>query len=167
MPTSPFTLGVILVCYLQGCVAFAPIKFTTRSAKNKNCVASTGIFKSNASGFDCDVGGKNNVGGGSDSNGSIAMMLSFSVISACRRLSFLVLSIAFVDTFRTSVLKIPKTNKNMCDECPWPFTLFHDPKKFAKDGLTWTVFLWAGLCQLYSLIMKARAAGSLPSKIFV
>jgi hypothetical protein len=65
----------------------------------------------------------------------------------------------------SAVLQIPKSNKNMFDECPWPFTLFHDPKKFAKDGLTWTVLLWAGLCQVYSLIMKARAAGSLPSKI--
>jgi len=98
---------------------------------------------------------------------SSQMILSFSVVVAFRRLSFLLLSIALVSAFRTTVLKIPKNTKNMFDECPWPFTLFHDPVKFLKDSSTWIVFVWVGMCQVYSLVMKVRAAGSLPSKIFV
>lgn len=66
-----------------------------------------------------------------------------------------------------TTFKIPKSNKNMFDECPWPFTLFHDPVKFAKDPSTWIMVVWAGLCQVYSLVVKARAAGTLPSKIFI
>jgi hypothetical protein len=55
----------------------------------------------------------------------------------------------------------------MFDECPWPFTLFHDPLKFIKDASTWIIFVWVGLCYAYSALMKARAAGALPGKIFV
>ena len=45
----------------------------------------------------------------------------------------------------------------MFDECPWPFTLFHDPIKFVKSYSTHVVAVWAILCQLYSRFEKARA----------
>jgi hypothetical protein len=56
--------------------------------------------------------------------------------------------------------QIPKSNKNMFDECPWPFTLFHDPVKFLKDSSTWIVLVWVALCQVYSFVMKVRAGGA-------
>jgi len=52
--------------------------------------------------------------------------------------------------------QIPKSEKFMFDECPWPFTAAHDPKKFIKDGKTHIVALWALLCQLWSLFNKTR-----------
>ena len=45
----------------------------------------------------------------------------------------------------------------MFDQCPWPFTLFHDPIKFVSDGATHVVILWAILCQVYSRFVMARA----------
>lgn len=50
----------------------------------------------------------------------------------------------------------------MFDECPWPFTLFHDPIKFVKDASTWVVIVWLGLCQGYSLVMKGQSGFLLP-----
>ena len=50
----------------------------------------------------------------------------------------------------------------MFDQCPWPFTLFHDPMKFIKDGATHVVVLWVGMCQLYWYWEKARRAIILP-----
>lgn len=44
----------------------------------------------------------------------------------------------------------------MFDECPWPFTAAHDPKKFIKDRNTHIVAVWAILCQLWSFFNKAR-----------
>lgn len=81
---------------------------------------------------------------------------SISVVVAGRRLSFLVLSILLVNFIRSKILKIPKSDKFMFDECPWPFTAVHDPKKFIKDGNTHIVAVWAILCQLWSLFSKAR-----------
>jgi len=79
-----------------------------------------------------------------------------SVAVASRRLSFLVFSIALVNFVRSKILKIPKSEKFMFDECPWPFTAAHDPKKFIKDGKTHIVAVWAVLCQLWSLFNKTR-----------
>ena len=45
----------------------------------------------------------------------------------------------------------------MFDDCPWPFTLFHDPKKFVKDGATQIVVVWVALCQTYGWYEKTRA----------
>ena len=45
----------------------------------------------------------------------------------------------------------------MFDECPWPFTLFHDPMKFIKDGATHVVIVWAIFCQIYLRVEKARS----------
>ena len=45
----------------------------------------------------------------------------------------------------------------MFDECPWPFTLFHDPIKFLRDASTWIIIVWVALCQAYSLVMKGQA----------
>ncbi|KAL3756656.1 hypothetical protein ACHAWU_002559 [Discostella pseudostelligera] len=87
---------------------------------------------------------------------SIALLASF------RRLSFLFLSIMVVNFVRSTILKIPKSDKKMFDQCPWPFTLFHDPMKFIKDGATHVVVLWVGMCQLYSYWEKARRAIILP-----
>jgi len=56
-----------------------------------------------------------------------------------------------------SFLQIPKSNKKMFDECPWPFTMVHDPAKFVKDHATHVTVLWVALCQIYSRIEKARA----------
>jgi len=54
-------------------------------------------------------------------------------------------------------MKIPKSNKQgMFDECPWPFTLFHDPIKFVKTGATHVVVVWVITCQLYARYMKAK-----------
>jgi hypothetical protein len=44
----------------------------------------------------------------------------------------------------------------MFDQCPWPFTLFHDPIKFVGDGATHVLVLWAILCQVYSRFVMAR-----------
>jgi hypothetical protein len=61
---------------------------------------------------------------------------------------------------RYFVDKIPKSDKHMFDECPWPFTLMHAPFKFLKDRNTHVVAVWAVLMQLYSLFMKARVLAS-------
>ena len=45
----------------------------------------------------------------------------------------------------------------MFDECPWPFTLFHDPIKFAKQGSTQILVVWMCLCQISSRMVKIRA----------
>ena len=110
------------------------------------------------------------------------LLHSFAVVAAGRRIAFLFLSATLVNFVRSTVLKasviscirvgniiffshlklhtkmqIPKSDKKMFDECPWPFTLFHDPIKFIKAGATHVVVLWAVLCQLYSRFQKARA----------
>ncbi len=53
--------------------------------------------------------------------------------------------------------QIPNSDKKMFDQCPWPFTLFHDPIKFVGDGATHVVILWSILCQVYSRFAMARA----------
>ena len=66
-----------------------------------------------------------------------------------RRLTFLLISLSVVNFIRSSILKIPKSTTGMFDECPWPFTLAHDPKKFFKTGATHVTILWAILCWTY------------------
>jgi len=90
-------------------------------------------------------------------NNNLPLVQSIAVVVASRRLSFLVLSILLVNFVRSTILKIPKSEKFMFDECPWPFTAAHDPIKFIKDRNTHVVAVWAALCQLYSLFDKARA----------
>jgi len=111
------------------------------------------------------------------------VMHSIAVVATTRRLSFLVLSITLVNFIKSTILKastvigqsndddidilisnsynsnpqIPKQPGGMFDECPWPFTLFHDPKKFVKTGATYVVLLWVAMCQIYSRYSKARA----------
>lgn len=89
-------------------------------------------------------------------NNNLPLIQSISVVVASRRISFLVLSIVLVNFVRSTILKIPKSEKFMFDECPWPFTAAHDPIKFIKDRNTHVVAFWAVLCQLYSLFNKAR-----------
>ncbi len=60
------------------------------------------------------------------------------------------------------VAKIPKSDKKFFDECPWPFTFFHDPIKAAKDSPTWVVIVWAVACQIYSHFEKSKSFGGLP-----
>jgi hypothetical protein len=50
----------------------------------------------------------------------------------------------------------------MFDQCPWPFTLFHDPLKFFKDGATHVVVLWVMMCQIYSRFETARRVVVIP-----
>ena len=109
------------------------------------------------------------------------LMHSIAFVATCRRISFLLLSITLVNFIRSTILKastviersndddidvlisnsyisqIPKQQGGMFDECPWPFTLFHDPKKFVKTGATYVVLLWVAMCQIYSRYSKARA----------
>jgi len=111
------------------------------------------------------------------------VMHSIAVVATTRRLSFLVLSITLVNFIKSTILKastvierssdddidilisnsynsnpqIPKQQGGMFDECPWPFTLFHDPKKFVKTGATYVVLLWVAMCQIYSRYSKAKA----------
>ena len=111
------------------------------------------------------------------------VMHSIAVVVTCRRLSFLILSITIVNFIKSTILKastvigrsndddidilisnscnsnpqIPKQQGGMFDECPWPFTLFHDPIKFVKSGATYIVLLWIAMCQIYSRYSKARA----------
>ncbi|KAL3775918.1 hypothetical protein HJC23_005199 [Cyclotella cryptica] len=178
-PISTVALALIL-CFLDSCISFTPGRLVPSMAINKHTSGSpsASLFvdrnrlhegsPSCALGLSSDVKkATRGVESHEERRASSQILFSFSLVAACRRLSFLLLSIALVNTFRSTVLKIPKSTKNMFDECPWPFTLFHDPVKFLKDSSTWIVFVWVGMCQVYSLVMKARAAGSLPSKIFV
>eukprot|EP01082_Thalassiosira_pseudonana_P001847 g1258.t1 g1258 contig10:1723693-1724121(-) len=98
----------------------------------------------------------------SNSGREMHVLHSMFVFVAARRIAFLVLSVAIVNLFFTKVLKIPKSEKKMFDECPWPFTIFHDPPKFIKDSATWVVVFWYGMCQIYSRVMKVRSAVPLP-----
>jgi len=86
-----------------------------------------------------------------------SLLHSLAMVATCRRLSFLILSVSLVNNFRSRILKIPQSNKKMLDDCPWPFTMTHDPIKFVKDKSTHMVVLWVLLCQIYSRIEKARA----------
>ena len=109
------------------------------------------------------------------------LMHSIALVATCRRLSFLILSITIVNFIKSTIFKastvigrsndddidilisnsynskIPKQQGGMFDECPWPFTLFHDPKKFVKTGATYVVLVWVAMCQIYSRYSKARA----------
>jgi len=111
------------------------------------------------------------------------LMHSIALVATCRRLSFLILSITIVNFTKSTILKastvigqsndddidilisnsynsnpqIPKQQGGMFDECPWPFTLFHDPIKFVKTGATYVVLLWVAMSQIYSRYSKARA----------
>lgn len=91
-----------------------------------------------------------------------SLLHSLAVVTACRRLSFLILSVSLVNFFRSTILKIPISGKRVFDECPWPFTLFHDPIKFVKDAWTHMVVVWVVMCQIYSRIEKARAVIPIP-----
>jgi len=96
-------------------------------------------------------------------NAKLALMQSIGIVPAFRRLTFLILSVFLVQTFRSGVLQIPKSDKKFFDECPWPFTFFHDPIKALKDCPTWVVIVWAVLCHLYSRFEQARSLGGIPS----
>jgi hypothetical protein len=112
---------------------------------------------------------------------NLSLMQSIAVVVGCRRLSLLFLSAVIVNFVRSTILKvrlytesgtnsmhinltlshilfqIPKSDKNVFDECPWPFTLFHDPFKFIKQRNTHVVVAWVLLLKLYSLFFdKAR-----------
>lgn len=90
-------------------------------------------------------------------NNNLPLMHSIAVVVGCRRLSLLFLSAVIVNFVRSTILKIPKSDKNVFDECPWPFTLFHDPFKFIKQRNTHVVVAWVLLLKLYSLFFdKAR-----------
>ena len=73
---------------------------------------------------------------------------TLNIFDLAFRISLWVLSI---------LLQIPTEKKMMFEECPWPFTLFHDPIKFAKDNATQVTIVWVALCQIYARIEKARA----------
>jgi len=100
--------------------------------------------------------------GNHDTYSRYSLLHSLAVVTACRRLSFLILSVSLVNFFRSTILKIPKSGKRVFDECPWPFTLFHDPIKFVKDAWTHMVVVWMVMCQIYSRIEKARAVIPIP-----
>ncbi|EJK44317.1 hypothetical protein THAOC_37152 [Thalassiosira oceanica] len=66
-----------------------------------------------------------------------------------RRFALLLISISAVNFIRSNILKMPQSTTGMFDECPWPFTLAHDPQRFFKTGATYVTILWAILCWTY------------------
>ena len=72
-----------------------------------------------------------------------------------RRLALLLVSISVVNFTRSKIMKIPQKTTGMFDECPWPFTLAHDPTKFFKTGATYSTILWAILCWTYGKLGTA------------
>ncbi len=98
-----------ILCCLQGCIiAFAPARLSTSFIAKHSSIRSKSTAISDrrklvAESFSSDP--KISYIQSDGSRKTSPILFSFSILAACRRLSFLLLSVALVNSFRTAVLK--------------------------------------------------------------
>ena len=110
------TAVALVLSFLQGCEAFSSTNFAPKSTYSDvfidkplttNSLFSKGYNKKKSLhtlSLNHDINAKATCQG-SENDGLCTMKLSFSILTGCRRLSFLLLSISFVNTFFSVVLK--------------------------------------------------------------
>ena len=111
---------LVISCFMHVCAAFSPVGFKCTShiltSKHRHLAMKPSSISNRCDDPDLLQPSMINTRGNHDlppQRGKItSSLLSLSVVVGCRRLSFLVLSIALVNTFRTTILKV---NLNMND----------------------------------------------------